>query len=669
MKRNRIIGVHRLGLALLALSVCLIGPACKGGSPTKARVVRPVLPARDVPAALRGIIASQAAIRGLEPVQISGLGFVVGLNGTGGGVLNDRVAFHMEREMGLMGVGQGAFDGTPFQGMSPRRLLQNKDTAVVIVQAVVPPGAPAGAQFDVFVRAVNATSLEGGRLYTTDLRLGQAVTFGGPQTVKIGEARGNIFINPFAEPGEVESVVTRTVGRILNGGIVTESQLMRVMLDNPSHARARQIVSAINSRFPERPGDSGPIARGRDERLIEVDVPRAYVSRSGEFAKLLAHVQIDQSMPHVYARRYVDALRNEPYLADDLSWALHALGEPALPFIRDLYDDGELIPRMAALRAGARLGDARVAPYLRELAESGPESTRTDAIGLLGRIDGGPTIDEALKRLLAEKALPVRVAAYEALAERAERSRFRTLVEYERFRDAPIGMRPSAEQLRDAATRSLPSGTIFSVSRVPMYGKFYLDRVPVGDPLIYVTQQGVPRIVLFGERLEVQSPAFLSAWSDRLMLVAESTDDEPRLFYRAIPGRAIRIDHTQYAPTYQTVLDRGVPDLIDFLTREWVPDQQLVGLGLTYSEVVGALHEFYKAGALSASFATERDRLLADLLASSEGREIEVRPETPDDRSELVVFDQPEIVPTTPTPIREGRPTLLEPIAPRDQGR
>lgn len=652
-------------LAVLILAALLV-PACVSGSAEKARPVRVPVPPRDVPSALRGVIGSQATVRGLQPTRISGLGFVVGLNGTGGGVLNDRVAFHMEREMGLMGVGTGAFEGTPFEGMSPRRLLQNKDTAIVVVQALVPPGSPEGARFDVFVRALNATSLEGGKLYTTDLRIGPAIAFGGPQTQKVGESRGNIFINPFAEPGEVDSVVTRTTGRILNGGVVTTSRNLRITLDNPSHSRARQVVSAINSRFPERPGDNGPIAVGRDENDIEVTVPRAYLDRSAEFAQILAHVQIDQTAPHIYARRYVDALRREPYLADQLGWALHALGEPALPFLRELYDDSELVPRLAALRTGARLNDPRVAPHLQELAMTGPDGIRTDAIELLGRVDTGPSADDTLKKLLSETSLPVRIAAYEALVKRAERARFRSLVEYERFRDAPVGMRASAEQLRRAAELSLPSGTIHAVSRVPMYGKFLLDRVPVGDPLIYVTQQGVPRIVLFGETLEIEKPAFVSAWSDRLMMVAETPSDTPRLFYEAVPGRAVRIDLATYRPSYQTPVETSVTELVDFFTREWTPDQQLIGLGMTYSETVGALHEFYKAGALNAVFATERDRLIADLLASSEGQEIEVRPETPSDGTEVVVFDQPELAPR-PVRTERGPKSMLEPIEPKAQ--
>jgi flagellar basal body P-ring protein FlgI len=652
---------RRIVRGLVLLVAALLAPACANKEVDRPRAQRAVVAPRDVPSALRGIIGSQATIVGLQPTRLSGIGFVVGLNNTGGGTLNDRVSFHMERELSLRGVGQGAFDGTPFEGMSPRQLLQDKRTAVVLVYALVPPGAPNGTEFDVFVTALNATSLEGGRLYTTDLRIGDAQTFEGTQRRKIAEARGNIYINPFAEPGEIDSVVSRNTGRILAGGMVTATDKIRVLLDNPSHSRARQMVSAINSRFPQRPGDRNPFAIGRDERTIEVDVPREYLDRSEEFVQILAHIQVNQSAPQIYARQYVDALRREPYLADDLGWALHALGEPALPFLRELYDDSELIPRLVALRTGARLGDDRAAGPLKELAVSGPESVRTDAIELLGRINGGPTVDETLKSLLDAPSLPVRVSAYEALVKRAERARFRTLVEYEQLRDAPVGLRASADQLRQLSELNLPAGTIQAVSRVPMYGKFLLDRVPVGDPLIYVTQQGAPRIVLFGEDLSLVKPSLVSAWSDRLMLVSESETDAPRLFYRAIPGKAVRFDSVTYRTTYQGRVDDSVTDLIDFLAREWTPDQQMVGLGLTYSEVVGALHELYKGGALTTGFATERDRLIADLLASADGDEIEVRPETPGDRRELVVFNERDLTPQAkPEEARDGG--LLVPI-------
>ena len=108
----------------------------------------------------------------------------------------------LERQMGLMGVGEtGAWEGTPLEGVSPRQLLSDPNTAAVVVTAAIPPGAPEGREFDVFVRALNASSLEGGRLWTTELRIGPPRTFGETTRRLIGEAKGDIFINPFATQG------------------------------------------------------------------------------------------------------------------------------------------------------------------------------------------------------------------------------------------------------------------------------------------------------------------------------------------------------------------------------------------------------------------------------------------------------------------------------------
>ena len=96
------------------------------------------------------------------------------------------------------------------------------------------------------------TSLEGGLLWSTDLRLGPATTFGGHKTRQIAVAKGPIYINPFVEPSAMGDIgVTRTVGRVLGGGRMTEPLKLELVLDSESHARARSVVAAINGRFPQ----------------------------------------------------------------------------------------------------------------------------------------------------------------------------------------------------------------------------------------------------------------------------------------------------------------------------------------------------------------------------------------------------------------------------------
>ncbi|MEO0482332.1 MAG: flagellar basal body P-ring protein FlgI [Planctomycetota bacterium] len=629
-RRSLLAGVGLIA-ATLVLAACTSPPA-------RPRSVSPnVAPG---PAVLSGTIGSMATISGIQPSLVSGYGFIVGLDGTGGGPLPEAIAGSMERIMGLMDITQANDDlNSPLAGMSPQELLRDPNTAVVLVQAVVPPGAPQGMTFDVYVRALNATSIEGGRLWTTELRIGPPAVFGGYQTIQLAEARGEIFVNPFVEPGVETRGTAAVVGRVLDGGVIVDPLEMLISLDTPSHARARSVTAAINSRFPESTGDRGPIARGRDDESVALRMPAAYRERPVDFLKLVEHLHINASFPSELARRYAAALREQPELAEELSWALQAVGEPSVPFLRDLYDAPEIAPRLAALDAGVRLGDARATRYLMSIAGDRESAVRGEAIRLLGEARGGPEIDLALKDLLGESELTVRVPAYEALAARAERATMGRLVraasQDPRTRRANITLAEVRARVR-AELRG--SENLQGISRRAVEGKFVMDVVPYGPPMIYVTQQGLPRIVLFGSNLQLTRGAFVDAWSDRLMLDSESSAaDEVRLFYR---------DYRTGRATTQT-LPPQVDTLVRYLAHNPTPERPTAGprlgpgLSLTYSEVVGALYAIYEDGGVNASFATERDRLLADLLDAGRAQFVEDRPESADDE-EIILFEAPE---------------------------
>jgi hypothetical protein len=626
-------------MLFVALAACVLGlPGCDSSPKPRPKVVSPVV--RDTPPVLRGTIGSESTFIGIEPTLVSGLGLVVGLNGTGGGPLPDRIAVTMEREMGLRGIGRaGDYEGTPIANVSPREMLRDKNVAVVIVQAAIPPGSPKGATFDVYVRAVNATSLEGGKLWSTDLRIGPAALFGAVTAQRLAVARGPVFINPFAEPGKLDDGVTRTVGRVLEGGQVTEPFEIAVVTDAPGFARARAITSAINTRFPEEPGGDGPIARGLtggslttgDGGRIAIRVPSFARERPDEFINTIRWLQIDQQYPEEYARRYIDGLKAEPQLAEQLCYALQGLGQRAIPFIRELYDFPERIPRFAALRAGAILGDAQAAGALTRIARQGSVSERTEAIGLLARLDAGPTVDSELRQFLDSPDLLVRIAAYDGLASRAERFTLRQLIAQEQDRVRRASPPASMTQLELLSQVSLVPN-IQGISRRLVPGKFILDIVPVGEPLIYIAQQGRPRIVLFGADPSLRRPLLVSAWSDRLLLLSDDAQDPVRVRYR--DWRTERVT--------QSPVDERLPAFVDFAAHNPTPEDPIPGLSMTYSEVVGALYAIHQAGGTNAAFATERDRLLAQLTAASTNKESKDRPETTGDQERVVIFNEPE---------------------------
>ena len=600
--------VSLLAVAILSLGACSQGP--------KREVTQSQMRMEDVSPALRGTIGAEAAIRGTEPTLVSGLGIVVGLNGTGGGEYPQAVLGNMEREVARNGIGKGGPAVGDLEGVTPLQFLRSPNVAIVTVQAVIPPGTPKGTNFDVFVSTLpgsTVTSLEGGTLWTTDLRLGPPSMVGTVRQRKLADARGPIFINPFSEPAggqSGESVgLTRTRGRVLAGGTVTEPLKLQMVLDNESHSRARTIVNSINSRVPRGPGDEDPIARGRGAdgsgdnkyQSITITVPKIYSEDPAEFLQLLRYTRVDQSFPQEFAKRYVDELKSNPVMASELSWCLQAVGKTAIPFLLPMYDYAELGPRMAALEAGAKLGDQRAVPHLIELARSAPGSLRVEAIGLLSRMPSNPNINVAMRELVNAPELEIRVAAYEALA---------------RQRDLAIS--------RDyvGADRRMP--------------RFIIESIPADDPMIYVTQQGEPRIVLFSRRseggIQFVKPTLVNLWSDRLIFNAPSATAAVRLrYFNARTGEAIERE----APD-------NAYDLIRYLAQRPTPEDPAPGLDLSYSEVVGALYGLTQQGGLAASFATEEDRLRAAILQAGRAASMADRPETSSEEETGVTVFKPD---------------------------
>jgi hypothetical protein len=263
-------------------------------------------------------------------------------------------------------------------------------------------------------------------------------------------------------------------------------------------------------------------------------------------------------------RRYV--LEN-PAMSSAAAWRWEALGPRALPVIRDLYDEPQELPRLAALRAGARLDDPLVTPHLIEMARSGSADSRRRAIELLARMGVDPRIDFALQDLLNDDDLEVRLASYETLVER-----------------------------RGPA-----------VERFVVDGKFVLDVVVSDRPLIYMTQAGMPRVAVFGADLAVTRPVTVTAWSQRFMMKGDGAETEVEVYYRD-PGASMGVTH---------LVDARIPELVQFLGHKTTPDKPLPGLGFSYSEVVGVLHQIWRQGYLEADFRPEQDEAWSRSARSS----------------------------------------------------
>ncbi|MFM8639533.1 MAG: flagellar basal body P-ring protein FlgI [Planctomycetota bacterium] len=551
----------------------------------------------DIDPIMRGTVASETGLVGFDPVVVRGYGIVVGLRETGSRQMPSDVRAFLTQELAKRGFGSGQ-PGAP--KLSPQDLLNSGDTAVVIVEGVIPPGAPKGSKFDVRVTTApgtSTTSLEGGRLLIADLRPGPLFT-GSRQPFPLAEGAGPVVINPFVEPNATQrDSINRTSGRVLDGGHVNKDMPLKLRLMTPSHSRAETIQNTINTLFPREPRQKEETAHGRSAETIDLTVPPSFRKRTGEFAELIRHTPLNVENPEQTAMAIRRSLLANPGAAGAAAWRWQALGKRALPMIQDLYEYPEEQPRFAALNAGSKLDDQLAVPPLLELARKSDSLTiRTEAIKLLGRIGTNAEIELGLRELLDDPDVEIRLSAFEALDKR-----------------------------RDPHIIAMEMGR-----------KFVLNIVPSKHRMIYVAQSGQPRVVVFGEGLSVKVPMTLYTWNGRLIVKADEGDKFLEVFYRE------RAD-------LPATVDRVKPDLgslIGYFARRPTPDRPETGLNFSYSESISALHELWRMKYIDCDFRAEQDRILAEVLR--------------DDRHEKDL--RPEFRPDGDTPNEEEAPKSLSEV-------
>lgn len=552
------------------------------------------------PEFLFNTVGSLAQVQNTELQLVSGFGLVVGLDGTGSSEVPQSLRQWMINEMTKQGVGRQQYkDVLP---IGPEQLLASTDTAVVRVVGFIPGGAVKGSRFDLMVTAADSTttSLVGGRLWTTQLSAGGA----NPEQfylTPLAEGRGPIYLDPLDEDPASDEVFEvrpeRRTALVVSGGEVLEQRNFELTLNQPSRARASAIADRINERYPKAPSDRRPTANAISPLVIQISIPSSFHARPQEFISLVTHTYIDRSPGFVpyQTRQLAQALIADPNQAAPVTLAWKALGPNARQVLREYYGYESLTVRLAALEAGAFNRDEQASQYLLELAQHESPSVRERVARALVSLPVSQYGTRALRSLLDDKARSVRIAAYESLASNYEERAKRGINLIER------------REMYDAHGRI----------------KLVIDRIPVNDPLIYITQKGYPRLVIFNPTLGFEPGTLGRIWNDRLMVRRDEPEKAAVLFYQyrdARNGNRPRTDTHEIQPTLAT--------LIYILAHEPSFDDPQPGYALTYGQVADAVYQLARRGAVDAEVEVDRS-LLASLISNAEGGPaVPDRPET-----------------------------------------
>lgn len=238
-------------------------------------------------------------IKGHERNILTGLGIVIGLDGTGDRGSDSLIAARPMARL-LTNLGGGVADLA--------ELADGDAFAVVQVTMVIPPvGAREGDEIDVSVDSLfNAKSLEGGRLVPSLLRLPLPDSADLPP---LAMAQGRVII----EGDNPRAGVVRQGGQLFEypdlnfrTNVLSPDGRMTLVLHDryASHAVATVIAEAINDTFV--PDGYPEIAFVEDAKNVRILLPPAERPNPANFIATVMTIQIDPSLIRTPARVVVN---------------------------------------------------------------------------------------------------------------------------------------------------------------------------------------------------------------------------------------------------------------------------------------------------------------------------------------------------------------------------
>jgi hypothetical protein len=391
----------------------------------------------------------------------------------------------------------------------------NKTTSLVLVSAIVPPGARKGEAIDVQIalpEGSTTTSLKGGVLLACELRdfdttgnLRTLAKEGRASTPEGGLVLGSVWAkaegpvvagamvsdSKESRPANDLEAPSLRAGRIWGGAKVTQPRPYYFMMKpgDQSIRMAATVAERINSAFHGNGDPSRPVAEAKTRELVVVSVPYPYRNNHHRFLLVARQVPINPvSADSVYRRKLEEEL-HDPATTITAAIKLEALGANVRQALRVALNNTSPWVRFAAAESLAYLGHTDGAAELAKLAEDHP-ALRAQCLKALAASDDAAFTDR-LADLMASSDPALRYGAF-------------------------IALRLSSESNPAVAGQLLNQSV-------------WLHRVASGSPgLIHLTTDRRAEIVLFGDGVKFTGPFTLPIGPDYTASMS-ATDPEVKL--------------------------------------------------------------------------------------------------------------------------------------------
>ncbi len=409
------------------------------------------------------LVRQAANSNGLTYVSVEGVAAINGLPGTGGpvgpSVYRDQLIEEMKR----------------YDVVDPNGFLEQKKTALVRVQAVIPPGARRGDRVDLRIISPpksEAVDLHGGWVMETRLRQQQVLAGSIRKSDVMVVGTGPTLVRAAHEAGNDPDL--KLNGAVLGGGRVQQDRKLGLVI-RPEYRHvklAAQLASVINNRFYFFDGSSrSGIARALEDDFVEVVVHPRYRRNIHRQMAVVGGIAARGESSKTQLR-LIDLGKRiaEPTTASDAAIQLEAIGDGAIPTLLEALKSSNKEIRFYAAESLAYLDRSEAIDPLIESIRQEPAFRYPGLIALEGLDTRGAL--EALQRLCDESSIETRYGALRAIRRRP---------------DGEMAFRGDA-----------------------MGGALRYYEVPSGGPpFVAVSLSETPEIACFGNDLQIRIPDFL----------------------------------------------------------------------------------------------------------------------------------------------------------------
>lgn len=402
-----------LAVALLGLVGCM--------QPQQARLQSEEDLERDKETAVQ-VIGDVTAVANAGPTNLSGVGLVTGLAGTGGspppGSDFRRMLENDLQKRGVEGINE---------------ILASPNNAVVLVSARLPAGAQHNDPIDVEITLPpqsRVTSLRGGVLlechlfnYSSTQQLTPGT--GGPNRALLGhplaKAQGTLLVG-FGDGDESAQV---RQARIWGGGRAqVERPLMLSLNANQQFARISMRVAERINETMQGPyhGPSSTLAEAKTKEVVNLRVPAQYRHNLARYLRVVRFIPLQEAPPpnSPYRRKLEEDLL-DPARTVTAALRLEALGSETQPVFRKGLKSPHALVRFACAEALAYLGSPSCGEELGKLAAEEP-MLRAYCLTALASLKDEAICDIQLRELMNSNSPETRYGAFRALRAMDERA-------------------------------------------------------------------------------------------------------------------------------------------------------------------------------------------------------------------------------------------------------